>query len=164
MGQSRAYLAGLCRCRQARNLRICTHLILGFPSETREDMLTTADLLNQLKIDGIKLHNLHIVKNTVMEKHFWAGHVPLLTRDEYVDLVIDFVERLSPNTIIHRLSGETYREITVAPDWSANKLGIYNALYKTFETRDCWQGRLYQHRRNNTGAVDKTTAAAGVLL
>lgn len=153
------YIDTVIRAKQ-RGLRVCTHLILGFPGESREDMLATPSLLNQLHVDGIKLHNLHIVKNTVMEKHFLAGRVPLLSRDEYVDLVIDFVERLSPNTIIHRLSGETYRAITVAPDWSVNKLGIHNALYKAFEARDSWQGRLY--RDPSDTQPSQTLTASGV--
>ena len=125
-----------------RNLRICTHLILGFPGESREEMLATAQLLNRLEIDGVKLHNLHVIRDTVLEKLFRRGEVPLLTRAEYVELVVDFLERLNPAMIVHRLSGETYRTITVAPDWSVDKLGVHNAIYKALESRDAWQGRL----------------------
>jgi hypothetical protein len=58
-------------------------------------------------------------------------------------LVVDFLERLNPRIIVHRLSGETYRAITVAPDWSVDKLGVHNAIYKALESRDAWQGRLF---------------------
>lgn len=126
-----------------RNLRICTHLILGFPGESREDMLATSHLLNRLEIDGVKLHNLHVIKDTVLEKFYRRGEVPLLSRDEYVELVVDFLERLNPEAIVHRLSGETYRAITVAPDWSVDKLGVHNAIFKCLENRDSWQGRLF---------------------
>jgi radical SAM protein (TIGR01212 family) len=134
---------------KARHLRVCTHLILGFPNESREEMLATSDLFNRLDIDGVKLHNLHVIKNTVLEKLYRQGEVPLLTRNEYAGLVVDFLERLNPNTIIHRLSGETYRAITVAPDWSVDKISVHNAITKALESRDTWQGRLYSRQERS---------------
>lgn len=125
-----------------RGLRICTHLILGFPGESREDILSTPLLLNRLGIDGVKLHNLHVIKNTVLEKFYQAGRVKLFSREEYVELVVDFLELLDPGIVLHRLSGETYRAITVAPQWSIDKIGVHNAIYKALERRDTWQGRL----------------------
>lgn len=131
-----------------RNLRICTHLILGFPGESREEMLATSQLLNRLEIDGVKLHNLHVIKDTALEKLYRLGEVPLLSRAEYVELVVDFLELLNPGMIVHRLSGETYRAITVAPDWSIDKLGVHNAIYKAMESRDTWQGRLFSGEKH----------------
>jgi uncharacterized protein len=130
-----------------RSLRLCTHLILGFPSESREEILATAPLLNRLEMDGLKLHNLHVIRDTVLERLYRSGEVPLLTRQEYVTLVIDFLELLNPEMIVHRLSGETYRAITVAPEWSVDKLGVHNAIYKAMEIRDTWQGRLFSVQR-----------------
>src|SRR4249920_2391722 len=74
---------------QARGLRICTHLILGFPGESRDEILETAVFFNRLGIDGVKLHNLHVLKNTVLEKYYLAGAVPLLSQDDYAALVVD---------------------------------------------------------------------------
>ena len=130
------------RCKD-RGLRICTHLILGFPNDSREQILATAELFNRLQIDGIKLHNLHVIKNTVLEKYYNAGNFSLLSQEQYVSLVVDFLERLNPQMSVHRLTGETYRAITVAPDWSVNKIGVHNAIHKEIETRDSWQGKLY---------------------
>lgn len=146
---------------KARDLRICTHLILGFPGETCEDILATPGLLNRLGIDGVKLHNLHVIQNTPLEKLYHAGQVPLFTRDEYVDLVVDFVELLNPDVIVHRLSGETYRAITVAPDWSVDKIGVHNAIFKAFEDRDTWQGRLYAHEHGQIPKQDFHAGAEG---
>jgi radical SAM superfamily enzyme len=84
-----------------------------------------------------------VIKNTPLEKFYLAGQVPLFSRVEYVALVVDFLERLNPNMIIHRLSGETYRAITVAPEWSIDKLGVHNAILEALESRDTWQGRLF---------------------
>lgn len=129
---------------KSRGLRVCAHLILGFPGESREEMLAAAELLNRFGIDGVKLHNLHVIKNTVLEKFYRAGDFSLLSRQEYVSLVADFLQRLDPEMIVHRLTGETYRAITVAPDWSVDKIGVHNAIFRELEQRDTWQGQLYR--------------------
>ena len=125
-----------------RNLRVCTHLILGFPGESRDDILRTPALFNRLGIDGVKLHNLHVIRNTALEKLYYLGQVPLFSRQEYVTLVVDFLELLDPQIVVHRLTGETYRALTVAPDWSIDKVGVHNAIFEALEERDTWQGRL----------------------
>jgi len=138
----RAYVDAVERSR-ARGLRICTHLIFGFPGETREDMLAAAPLLNRLGIDGIKVHNLHVIKNTALENIYNARPFEIFSRDEYVALVVDFLELLNPEIVIHRLTGETYRALTVAPAWSVNKMGVHNAITQTLAARDSWQGKQF---------------------
>lgn len=128
---------------QARALRVCTHLILGFPGESRGEILETAAFFNRLAIDGVKLHNLHVLKNTVLEKYYLAGAVPLLSQDDYAALVVDFLERLNPAIVMHRLSAEAHRAITVAPAWSIDKRGMHNKIHRQLIQRDAWQGRLY---------------------
>jgi radical SAM protein (TIGR01212 family) len=128
---------------QRFGLSICTHLILGFPGESREEMLETADLFNRLGIDGVKLHNLHVLKNTVLEKYYLAGAVPLFSQEDYAALVVDFLERLDPEIIMHRLSADAQRTITVAPAWSVDKRGMHNTIHRQLIRRDAWQGRLY---------------------
>jgi radical SAM protein (TIGR01212 family) len=136
------FIDAVTRCKR-RGLRICAHVILGFPGETRDDMLATPNLLNRLGIDGVKLHNLHVIKSTVLEKLYQTGQIVMMSRSEYVRLAVDFLERLNPEMIVHRLTGETYRAITIAPEWSVNKIAVHNAIYKEFEQRDTWQGRRY---------------------
>ena len=147
-----------------RGLRICTHLILGFPGESREDILETPMLFNRLGIDGVKLHNLHVIKNTALEKLYRSGQLRLFNRDEYVDLVVDFLELLEPNIIVHRLSGETYRAITVAPDWSIDKIGVHNAIFKAFESRDTWQGRVFPVSNEISAAQMIASSSQGAIL
>ena len=127
----------------SRGLRICTHLILGFPGESRDEILEPAVFFNRLAIDGVKLHNLHVLKNTVLEKFYLAGFVPLLSQDDYAALVVDFLERLNPEIVMHRLSAEAHRTITVAPAWSIDKRGMHNRIHRELIGRDAWQGRLY---------------------
>jgi radical SAM protein (TIGR01212 family) len=124
-----------------RGLRLCVHLVLGFPSESREEILQTPLLFNRLEIDGVKLHNLHVIRNTVLEQIYSSGTLTLLSRDAYVSLLVDFLELLAQRIVIHRLTGETYRELTVAPDWSINKMGLINAIHQELERRDAWQGK-----------------------
>ncbi len=126
---------------KTRGLRLCAHLILGFPYERREEILQTPLLLNRLGIDGVKLHNLHVVKNTVLEKIYRSGAFTLLSREAYIALLVDFLELLSDKMVIHRLTGETTSELTVAPDWSLNKIATLNAIYKELEERNSWQGK-----------------------
>jgi radical SAM superfamily enzyme len=129
-----------------RNLRLYARLIVGFSHETDEDILATAWLLNNLRLDGIKLHNLRVIKNTALDSFCQMGQVPAVNREEYLGLTTDFREGLDPATVVPRLSGETYR----APVWSVDKRGRYNAIYKTLEARDSWQGKRFAARTSDT--------------
>ena len=129
---------------KARGLHVCTHLILGFPSETRDEMLQAAPLLNGLGVDGLKLHNLHVIRDTALAEIYGREPFALMSREEYAALVADFLERLSPEILIHRLSGETYRALTVAPEWSIDKIGTHNAIQRALAARDAWQGKLFE--------------------
>jgi uncharacterized protein len=148
----REFIDAVERCKK-RGLRLCAHLILGFPGETRADMLATPALLNHLGIDGVKLHNLHVIRNTGLEKLYHATRFALLSRDDYVSLVVDFLELLSPEIVVHRLTGETYRAITIAPAWSVDKISVHNAIHRELELRDSWQGNRYsaESRETTTG-------------
>jgi radical SAM superfamily enzyme len=99
-----------------------------------------------------------------LEKLYRQGKVPLLSRDEYVGLVVEFLERLNPNTIIHRLSGETYRTITVAPEWSIDKIGVHNAIAKALENRDTWQGRIYLRQGRSYSERGISSCPEGVAI
>ncbi len=133
---------------KSRGLRLCAHLILGFPTESLEEMLATASFLNDIGIDGVKLHNLHVIKDTVLEKLYLRGDFSLLSREAYISLLVDFLELLSPKVVIHRLTGETYRTLTVAPDWSPNKIGMHTEILRELERRDTWQGKSCHELRS----------------
>lgn len=124
-----------------RGLDLCVHVILGLPGESNADMLETADALAQLPIHGVKIHNLHVVRDTPMEAMYQAGSVPMLTREEYVQIVCDFVERLPSEVVIHRLSGEAPRDYLVAPLWCLEKASLLAAIAEELERRDSWQGK-----------------------
>jgi len=148
---------------KARGLRVCAHLILGFPNETRDEMLETPALFNALGIDGIKLHNLHVIRDTALAEMYRAKPFPLMSREEYAALVVDFLERLSPEILIHRLSGETYRALTVAPEWSVDKIGTHNAIRRALAARDAWQGRLAERVSSFDASTTLRTGSSPAL-
>ena len=127
-----------------RGLRVCAHVILGMPSETKEDMLATAQVLNHLGVDGIKLHLLHVMKGTRLAEMHESGKISLLDRDTYAGLVCDFLEQLNPAMIIHRLTGDGGRDNLVAPLWSLNKFEVLNLIDSTLLSRGTQQGSRFQ--------------------
>ncbi|MBN1957899.1 MAG: TIGR01212 family radical SAM protein [Desulfuromonadales bacterium] len=127
-----------------RGLRICAHVILGLPGESREDILATADELARLKVDGIKLHLLHILKGTPLGERYKQGQIKMLEMQEYVELAVDFIERLPPETLIQRLTGDGPRDILLAPIWSMNKWEVLNAIDDELERRGTRQGAKYR--------------------
>ena len=126
-----------------RNISVCAHVILGLPHENINDMLSTANFLNELKVDGVKIHNLHILKETLFEEWYKTGHLQVCDLHTYATWAADFLEHLDPNILIHRLNGHAPRHLTVAPSWSVNKLAIFNAVEKELKERDAWQGKKF---------------------
>jgi len=125
-----------------RGLNICAHVILGLPGETEDDMNFTAETIAELAIDGVKLHLLYVVKGTPMEALYRQGRYRCLDQQAYVDRVCDFLERIPPNVVVQRLTGDPHPEELVAPEWSLRKSETLALIGKTLATRDTWQGRL----------------------
>ncbi|MBN1568880.1 MAG: TIGR01212 family radical SAM protein [Acidobacteria bacterium] len=124
-----------------RGIWLCTHLILGFPWETREEMLRSADVLSGQGLNVLKLHHLHIVRNTAMEREYLSNPFPLPGLQEYAELVVDFLERLDPAIYIERLFGTAPREQLIEPIWGKSKAEIRACIERRFEERDTYQGR-----------------------
>jgi radical SAM protein (TIGR01212 family) len=120
---------------------LCTHVILGLPGENRDDMLATADALAALPVDAVKIHNLHVVRDTPLEGMFRSGQVRMLDFAEYVGLVCDFLERLPPTMVIHRLNGDAPPDYLVAPLWCLDKPALLAAIDAELLRRDSWQGK-----------------------
>ena len=123
-----------------RGLKVCTHIILGLPGETREEMLAMAGELNRLGVDGVKLHLLHVMKGTQLADMYGCGEVKVLCRDEYAGMVCDFLELLEPRILIHRLTGDGGHEHLLAPLWSLKKFEILNLIDAEMERRGTRQG------------------------
>jgi len=127
-----------------RGLRVCVHLILGLPGESREEMLATAEEMARLQIDGVKLHLLHVLEGTPLGELYQQGQIEMFELQEYVELAVDVIERLHPQTLIQRLTGDGPRHILLAPLWSMNKWEVLNAIDAELERRGSVQGEKYQ--------------------
>lgn len=123
-----------------RGIKICAHVILGLPGETRSDILQTARTISDLGIDGVKLHLLYVVKGTPLEALYRQGDYRCLEQQAYIDLVCDFLERIPPEMVIQRLTGDPHPEELVAPQWSREKTETIRKINETLERRDSWQG------------------------
>ena len=124
-------------------LNICAHVILGLPGENREMMMQTACFLADLPIQGVKIHLLYIVKETPLAGLYKKGEFRCLERNEYAELVVDFLEHLPPDVVVQRLTGDPGRADLVAPMWAKEKTTNIRAVHETLERRDTWQGRKY---------------------
>lgn len=129
-----------------RGIRVCAHVILGLPGESREEMVATAEILNGLGVEGVKLHQLHVMKGTVLEEMYRRGEVRCMERDAYVDIVCDFLERLDSRIVIHRLVGDAPADHLVAPDWSLRKGEVLDAVDVELARRGTRQGSVMRDR------------------
>lgn len=128
---------------QALKIDTVVHLIIGIPGETREHMLATVEEMNRLKPQGIKFHLLHILKDTTLFRQYLKTPFPLLSQDEYTDLVIFLLEHLDPNIVVHRLTAEREREIFYAPEWALHKQTVLNLIKLKMKKADSVQGRRF---------------------
>jgi radical SAM protein (TIGR01212 family) len=127
-----------------KNIHICTHIIVGLPGETREDMLETARIIATLPIQGIKIHLLLALRGTKMGDLYEQGKITLLERDDYVRIVCDILEILPPEMVIQRLTADGYRDIFLAPRWAINKMEVLNGIDRELEKRNTFQGIRFE--------------------
>lgn len=132
-----------------RNIEAVTHLMVGFPTDTREDLLNTAHNIANLPIHGVKIHQLMIIQYTEYEKMYERGEIKLLSIEEYCELLGEMVARLHPDQYMHRIMADSKPEDgLIAPMWSTsenkNKHKVMSTIQKYMEARDIYQGKLYQ--------------------
>lgn len=128
-----------------RNINVVVHIINGLPYETKDMMIETIKYLNTLDIQGIKIHMLHILKNTKLEKIYKEKPFKVLTKEEYIDIVCDELEYLRPDIVIHRITGDPDQDDLIEPSWLDKKLCILNDIDKELEKRASYQGfRLHE--------------------
>ncbi|MDR1331542.1 MAG: TIGR01212 family radical SAM protein [Tannerella sp.] len=127
---------------RARNIHTGAHLILGLPGESREQMLHHADVISELPLTSLKLHQLQLVRHTAMGNEYLAhpGRFHLFTPDEYAELAVDFVERLNPSIAIERFVSQSPRELLIAPDWGLKNHAFRALVDKRFAERNTRQG------------------------
>ena len=124
-----------------RNIDVVVHIINGLPFETKEMMLDTVRYLNKLDIQGIKIHMLFILKDTPILNLYNTTHFHVLSKEEYIDVVIDQLELLRPEIVIHRITGDPIRELLVEPSWLLKKFSVLDDIDKEMVRRDSYQGK-----------------------
>lgn len=129
-----------------RNIITGAHMIMGLPGESKEEILSHADALSQLPLTTLKLHQLQIIRGTAMAKEFRLSpdSFNLFELDEYVDLCIDFAERLNPDIYIERFTSQSPKNLLIAPMWNQKNYVVTDKIVKRFKERETWQGR-FQH-------------------
>lgn len=123
------------------NIFVVAHIINGLPFESKEDMLNTIKFLNKLNIDGIKIHMLHVLKDTPLEKLYKNTNFKILSKDEYIDIVINQLELLNENVVIERITGDPIIEDLITPTWLTKKFVLLNDIDKEMVRRDTYQGK-----------------------
>lgn len=135
---------------EALEIQVIVHVILGLPNESNERILQTIDYLAEKNVFGIKLQLLHILKGTDLAKDYVKNSFSVYTKEEYIDLVIDCIEHLPKNMVLHRVTGDGPKNLLIAPLWSGNKKDVLNALHHRFKERGAYQGRYFY----DTGSID----------
>ena len=123
-----------------RNINVCVHIINGLPYETEEMMLDTVRYLNKLDIQGIKIHMLYIIKDTVIDTMYKKERFKILSKEEYIDIVIKQLELLRPEIVINRITSDPDKETLVEPRWLVDKCQLLNDIDKEMKSRNTYQG------------------------
>lgn len=124
-------------------LKVCVHLINGLSNESKEMMIETAKFVSDQNVDAIKFHMLHVTKNSRMGYAYLNKPFPLLTQEQYVDIVASQLEVIRPDIIIERLTGDADPQQLIAPMWTIRKIAVINDIQKELVRRDSYQGKLY---------------------
>ena len=127
-----------------RNINVVVHIINGLPFETKEMMLNTIKYLNKLDIQGIKIHMLFILKDTPILNLYNTTNFHILSKEEYIDIVIDQLELLRPEIVIHRITGDPIKELLIEPTWLLKKFSVLDDIDKEMVKRDSYQGKRIQ--------------------
>lgn len=125
------------------SIDIVTHIMIGLPTESEQDIRDTVNFLNKHNIQGLKIHSCYIVKNTKLEELYNADLYTPLELDYYLNSCTYVLTHINPNIIIHRVSGDAPKDLLVAPQWNLHKKWIINGLDKLLKERDLWQGMYY---------------------
>ena len=129
-----------------RNINVVVHIINGLPYETKEMMIETVKYVNNLDIQGIKIHMLHILKNTKLANLYEKEHFHVLTKDEYIDIVVSELEYIRPNIVIHRITGDPKVDDLIEPTWLIKKFVVLNDIDKELKRRDTYQGKMLEKK------------------
>ena len=141
----KTFCEGYQRLRAASDkIEICVHIILGLPNEDEEAMMNTVRDVAALAPEQVKIHLLHIIRNTVMVDIYERGEYTPLTKEQYVSLAVKALELLPPDTVVARITGDGHPDDLLAPEWSRKKVSVINDIDKRLYELGTYQGRNYK--------------------
>ena len=126
------------------HIDIVAHIMIGLPGETFEDIKSTVEIINQLPIQGLKIHCTYVVKNTRLAEMYQKGDYTPISLEDYLNSVCYVLTHLSPSIVIHRVSGDAPKDLLLAPEWNLHKKWILNGLDKKMKEQDLYQGKYYK--------------------
>lgn len=135
-GYSHAYLEEKCQELKKRKIPFLLHVIFGLPGETRDHMMASIDFVNRSGAWGIKIHSLYIQEDAHLYQAYLTQPFPLLTKDQYTDLVVEALGRLNKDIVVHRITGDGDKKKLVAPLWAADKLGVIGEINKKLKLKE----------------------------
>lgn len=124
---------------------VVTHLMVGLPGEDFNDIKNSVNFINSTNIQGLKIHSTYIVKNTKLADMYYSGEYEPITLEYYLNCLSYILTHISPDIVIHRVSGDAPKDLLVAPDWNLHKKWMMNGIDKILREQDLWQGKFYGH-------------------
>lgn len=125
---------------------VVTHIMVGLPNETFVDIKNTIDFINDVDIQGIKIHSTYVISGTFLAELYKNGKYIPLTYDEYMDFLCYILTHLRPNIVVHRISGDAPKDLLIAPSWDIHKKWVRNGLFKRMNEENLWQGMYYKNK------------------
>lgn len=133
-----------CHRLKEAGIPVVAHMIVGLPGETHDDYMATAKHIGKLKLNGIKIQLLHVLRDTDLATEYNEGKFEALSLIEYVSTVVDIIEILPPEMVVHRITGDGPKDLLISPLWSTNKKNVLNSIMKEFRNRNTYQGKEYR--------------------
>lgn len=125
------------------NIDVVAHIMIGLPGENLEDLRNTVEFINNTNIQGIKIHSTYVIKNTNLANMYFNGDYTPITLDYYLNVLTFVITHISPDVVIHRISGDAPKDLLIAPEWNLHKKWVLNGLDKILRENDLWQGKYY---------------------
>ena len=126
------------------NIDVVTHIMVGLPGETNIDLENTVKFINNHNIQGLKIHSTYVIKNTKLADMYYSGNYKPLELDDYLNSVVFILTHISPNIVIHRISGDAPKDLLIAPEWNAHKKLVLNGVDRILSEKNLYQGKEYE--------------------
>lgn len=125
------------------NIDVVAHIMVGLPNENFDDIKNTVNFINEHNIQGIKIHSTYVIKNTVLANMYFKHEYIPISLDYYFDALTYIITHISPNVVIHRISGDAPKDLLIAPEWNLHKKWVLNGFDKILNEQNLWQGKYY---------------------